>query len=285
MKHIRFFSHGPDFQQRKMDGRDLTKLDLRLADFRGASLNGANFADMDLWGCNFSGADLSYANLSGANLTGVIADNTNFSHANARNSHWKRARISQAKANGCDLSGANLEDSQWSFVDMVSIVLTNAQLDNWKWQVIDNQVIDLSHACLGADFSGSHMVGVQDAKQIKLFLTDFSSHTPIAKIKEVFQKVAKPAEGKIAETIAAVNDVASTVDLVVTDPHIALIKKVVTHPKLLQAVLSVNEIIVKDESAKANMQSFLAMVNRGVGELPQAPIKPVRAWPNFFRRG
>ena len=57
----------------RLDGRDLSRLDLKGADFRGVDLRGANLSGTDLRGANLiaanvGGADLSRANLSEANL-------------------------------------------------------------------------------------------------------------------------------------------------------------------------------------------------------------------------
>lgn len=85
--------------------RDLSHIDLREADLKGATLRRCSLVCARLDGTDLRAADLAYADLTGANLRGAnCAD----------------ARLSGACLRGADLSGANL----------FRVDLTGAQLDD-----------------------------------------------------------------------------------------------------------------------------------------------------------
>ncbi len=91
-----------------LEGVNLSKANLKRANFSYADLRGVNLSEADLSYADltrtrFSNCSLKHANLSYANLTRVIFRSTSFRDANL-----SEAQLSRAEFNGCKLNGANL---------------------------------------------------------------------------------------------------------------------------------------------------------------------------------
>jgi len=107
-----------DFSYQNADGDDLSDLDLRHVNFKGASLIGVNFSGSDL-----SGVDLSYADLTDADFSDTILHSANLMFANIDNALFQSTDLRNAnllfisnicervqKFDACDLESANISD-------------------------------------------------------------------------------------------------------------------------------------------------------------------------------
>jgi hypothetical protein len=117
-----------DFQPYR--GQVLLSLDLRQANFAGASLAqvqlkhcnlaGCNLQGADLRGANLTNSDLQEANLCGADLTGADLEGTLLMDADLRHCSMRQARLAAAefwrpgyppaRVEGLDLQGAAITD-------------------------------------------------------------------------------------------------------------------------------------------------------------------------------
>jgi len=98
-----------------LDGAILSGMDLRKADFRGASLRDVYFNYTDL-----GGADLRNTLLQGADFRDAILYRTKLSGADLRGAHLKRVDLRQATLTGTDLRCAAILDSDLSGATIVS---------------------------------------------------------------------------------------------------------------------------------------------------------------------
>ena len=109
-------------------GADLTRANVRQANFRYADLsdtnleradfNGADLERSVLTGANLRVTDFSRANLAGAhgvgaNFTGAILKAANLEGADLRNANFTGADFSQAKLTGANFAGANLTNAEF----------------------------------------------------------------------------------------------------------------------------------------------------------------------------
>jgi uncharacterized protein YjbI with pentapeptide repeats len=85
---------GGDFRGARLEGANLSRLNLQAGDFRGAQLQGACLAESDLTGGDFRGADLSGVNAQRANFYGA---------------KFQGALLEGADFRGCDMRQVNLE--------------------------------------------------------------------------------------------------------------------------------------------------------------------------------
>ena len=82
--------------KRNFTSIELSAVDLRTANLKGADLSYAELSGTDLSGANLRGVDLSYANLnqanlSGANLRGAILIGTDLRHAKLETADLREA--------------------------------------------------------------------------------------------------------------------------------------------------------------------------------------------------
>jgi uncharacterized protein YjbI with pentapeptide repeats len=138
--------HGDSFDGVLLRGIDLSALDLKNADFRGAiiidcSLEGADLSGADLSasvltnanlrGANLaetvcSDADMSKSDLSSANLTGAILTNACLENVIATNARLNQVSAQGARFVGADLTGASLQQAVLTECDLSKCTLTNA---------------------------------------------------------------------------------------------------------------------------------------------------------------
>lgn len=144
---------------------DLTVADLRGADLSEANLSGANLRGADLIRANLRGANLYRADLSQANLTMadlIEADlrgacllkatlSANFSKADLRG-----ANLSRADLNGAILSGANLSEAFLITTNLLGADLSEANLSGAN--LIGSTFIGVN--INNAKISGSNVYGV-----------------------------------------------------------------------------------------------------------------------------
>eukprot|EP00741_Cyanophora_paradoxa_P004403 tig00000802_g4274.t1 len=112
------------FRGLRLDGVDLTKMDLVGANFCKCSLRGAKFADADLIHARFNDADLTGADFTGANmpfvvfqdacLRGAVLSRTNvhgarFDRADCEGAVFEGSTLHKAKFNDANLKGADIK--------------------------------------------------------------------------------------------------------------------------------------------------------------------------------
>jgi hypothetical protein len=113
---------GRPLQQRPvLRGQDLSGVNCRSAQFKGAvlercTLKGANFTDADLRYADLRGADLSHAKLWKANLTAAVLSRANLQHADLTD-----AILQGADLQGADLTHAILTNVCWDEADLSDI--------------------------------------------------------------------------------------------------------------------------------------------------------------------
>lgn len=95
-----------DFQKANLNGADLGEANLEWADFRWADLIGAKLNESTLSRADFHKADLMYANLSRAKIF-----DTNFEDANLQGADFSEATIADARLLNTDLRGVKGLDS------------------------------------------------------------------------------------------------------------------------------------------------------------------------------
>lgn len=139
---------------------DLRGADLSEANLSGANLRGANLIRADLRAANLSGADLSQANLTMANLLGadlrgasLLKANlsANFSKANLRG-----ANLSRADLNGAILAGADLSEAFLITTNLLGADLSEANLSGANLIGSTLVGVNINHA----NISGSNVYGV-----------------------------------------------------------------------------------------------------------------------------
>ncbi len=101
-----------------MEGRDLSRADLRgarLSNIRlqGANLHGANLAGADLAYAELGRADLGFADLHGARLQGAVLTGANLAGANLAGADLAYANLQGALLTGATLEQTNLSKAYW----------------------------------------------------------------------------------------------------------------------------------------------------------------------------
>ena len=153
----------PSPQPIQLTGKNLSDLDLRAFDFRGANLSSSVFNDAKLMHAKLGGTNLTVsfferADLSAASLTGAMMFSVQMNGSILRHANLARARLI-GNLRRADLSGAILTHVN-AAADMrnQSMGLMNAVLANTKAVGADLSDSDFSRADLSfADFSGARM--------------------------------------------------------------------------------------------------------------------------------
>ncbi|PLA39186.1 hypothetical protein CYK00_12065 [Neisseria sicca] len=97
---------------------NLSDLDLRMADFRGAVLNKVDFQKSKLYGAKFQSAKLIKANLQEANLFFAEFQNAKLTEANLQEANLFFANLQNANLARANLKGANLRDINLENADL-----------------------------------------------------------------------------------------------------------------------------------------------------------------------
>src|SRR5216683_1680943 len=133
-----------------LDGADLSKAHLRVANLYRADLRGADLSE----------AHLSWAKLGGADLGGANLRRANLGRANLSETHLNRADLSEGDLSKANLSGAILGGANLSEADLSRANLSGAILSGANLSEADLGGADLSEADLGgADLSGADLGG------------------------------------------------------------------------------------------------------------------------------
>ncbi len=88
---------------------DLTDVDLRRANLRGASLTGADLGSVNLFRADLRNADLTDTNLEGVTLFRADLTNADLTGADLTDADLNFATLTGADLTGANLTGANLE--------------------------------------------------------------------------------------------------------------------------------------------------------------------------------
>lgn len=97
---------------------NLSDLDLRMADFRGAVLKKVDFQKSKLYGAKFQSAKLTKANLQEANLFFAKFQNAKLTEANLQEANLFSANLQNANLVRANLKGANLRDINLENADL-----------------------------------------------------------------------------------------------------------------------------------------------------------------------
>ena len=116
-KHFLWLEGDPNGERADLSGVDLRWANLRGADLREADLSGvdlrwANLREAILRKADLRGADLSMANLSGADLSMANLREADLSMANLSMANLREADLSMANLSGVDLREADLHESK-----------------------------------------------------------------------------------------------------------------------------------------------------------------------------
>jgi len=93
---------------------NFTQAKLGLADFSGTELSAIVFSMADLSGANFSGAKLDQVDCTGAKLQHVNAADCQYKHTVFKEANITQAIFAKSRFRFCDLSMAQLDDSDFS---------------------------------------------------------------------------------------------------------------------------------------------------------------------------
>lgn len=145
---------------------DLSEANLREAYLRGADLREANLIGTNLFRTDLSGANLGEANLGEAYLVGADLREANLKEADLIGAYLRRANLIGANLNKTNLSGANLKGAY-----LVGADLREANLDEVNLKGVDLKEADLRGAYLigadskGIDLSGANLEGTKINKK------------------------------------------------------------------------------------------------------------------------
>ena len=111
---------------------DLSKFNLRSANFFGADLRDANLFGVDFRRANLRRANLNKAYLGGANL--IKAD---LSKADLRSANFSGADLFGANLSGADLSGANIGGADFSEANINRVIMTRTHFERTYLEISD----------------------------------------------------------------------------------------------------------------------------------------------------
>lgn len=149
-------------------GLDLTKRDLRYADFSGSVLFNAEFQGSNLEHAKFVGADLRGAtfvdskfpkiNLKAADLSGAWLQGVNLREAHLQAANFTGAQLQGAILKDAFLSGADLSSAVLDGASLVRTMLYGAILSNAQFRGTNLEGAKLNGATMvGANFHGSSL--------------------------------------------------------------------------------------------------------------------------------
>lgn len=118
------------FEDANLSYVDLSGLELKEVDFKGATLTHANLSNSRLWHSEFEGANLTGAELSGADI----------SSADFSNAQLFKANLSGCRCWNTDFTSANLVEADLIRADLLNAKLFNARL----WHAVINGAKSLS---------------------------------------------------------------------------------------------------------------------------------------------
>ena len=114
---------------------NLSDLDLRMADFRGAVLKKVDFQKSKLYGAKFQSAKLTKANLQEANLFFAKFQNAKLTKANLQEANlffakFQNAKLTEANLQEANLFSANLQNANLARANLKGANLRDINLEN-----------------------------------------------------------------------------------------------------------------------------------------------------------
>jgi len=167
---------GESLEGRDLTGADLSRMELKGANFRGALLERVDFTGADLSGADFTGAVLARAELAGTNLSGVNFTGANLGLARLVGAKMEkpgdftravlfRADLSRARLRGVRLDGVDLSEAVVKGADLGAAVgreltLLRTDLSGLKLAGADLSKSNFLEVTLtGVDFTGANLSG------------------------------------------------------------------------------------------------------------------------------
>ncbi len=137
------------------------KLDLFAADLSGASIPEADLSLTNLQKSDLSSADLTGAILARADLSGADLSSTRLSAALAIKSRWREAYMEEVDFTEGDFTGADFTEAEMTRVCAVGILAANSRWKRAQLSGCDLSGADLAESNLsGVQISGSNLSGV-----------------------------------------------------------------------------------------------------------------------------
>ncbi|XP_046552669.1 LOW QUALITY PROTEIN: BTB/POZ domain-containing protein KCTD9-like [Haliotis rubra] len=147
-------------QGMNFSGANLSKLDLRLINFKYAVFKNADLSGANLTNCNFERADLTRAKFDSANLLGVKMLCANLEGASLKGCNFEDPAGSRANMEGALMKNVNLEGSHMAGVNLRVATLKNANLQNCALRGADLAGADLENCDLsGCDLQEANLRG------------------------------------------------------------------------------------------------------------------------------
>lgn len=119
-----------DFRQADLSRLVLNHVNLRDADFSGATMRKTKLAEADLRGAHLTGADLSDADLTDANLATAGLSEANLEGAELKGTNLSGAFLTRANLKEAGLEKANLEGAYLEGARFINTVLKGANLSD-----------------------------------------------------------------------------------------------------------------------------------------------------------
>ena len=152
---------GANLAGAKLDGSDLSRLNLAGVNLAGANLEGANISYANLTGANLAGVIFVYANLTNANLTGANLAGANLLQANLEDARLVGATLIGANLVQTILQGTNLAGTNLSFTTLTSTNLSRTNLTGTNLTGADLSYVNFQYANLtGTNLTSCNLTGI-----------------------------------------------------------------------------------------------------------------------------
>jgi fluoroquinolone resistance protein len=136
------------FEDCDFEGADLSRLDLRSAEFHRCNIVETSFFGTALTQSRWQRCRGRQADFAAADLVDAV-----FQSSDLNNTSWRRAKLASATYSGCKLTGANFEDCSTLGLIFVETLLIGAYLRGLSFRKATLLELDFSDADLaGADF-------------------------------------------------------------------------------------------------------------------------------------
>ena len=136
------------FEDCDFEGADLSRLDLRSAEFHRCTIVETSFFGAGLTQSRWLRCRGRQADFGSADLVDAV-----FQSSDLNNTSWRRARLASVNYTGCKLTGANFEACTALGLTFVETLLVGAHLRGLSFRKATLQELDFSDADLaGADF-------------------------------------------------------------------------------------------------------------------------------------
>ncbi len=156
-----------DLAKVNLQGKDLSGIDLRMANFQEANLESVNLSNSDVSMANLKSANLENANLSfanfqrsnlssaiikNANLVNTLLDSANLKSVNLRKSNLENASMIWSTLDYALMQEANLTNCIMNLSSLIRTNLSKATLLNTRLSQLKFEEINLSNALFNNNF-------------------------------------------------------------------------------------------------------------------------------------